>query len=87
MKLSLYVYKLKKMNLIKFFPLLFLLSCADSTETTEITPPKKYLEYEVLIIDSCEYLVYGRYDNGNQHSDRQVLTHKGNCKNPIHQCK
>lgn len=31
----------------------------------------------VVIIDECEYL-YGPWGNGN------VLTHKGNCKNPIH---
>lgn len=75
------------MNLIKFFPLLFLISCWKTDKISEIAPPKKYLEYELLVIDSCEYLVYGRWNDGNQHSDKQVLTHKGNCKNPIHQCK
>lgn len=33
---------------------------------------------EIVILDSCEYY-YGYLDN---HSN--VLTHKGNCKNPIH---
>jgi len=32
---------------------------------------------EIVVIDSCEYL-YGPWGNGT------VLTHKGNCKNPIH---
>lgn len=35
---------------------------------------------ETKIIDGCEYIVTrNSYGNG--------LTHKGNCKNPIHQCK
>jgi hypothetical protein len=32
---------------------------------------------EIVVIDSCEYL-YGPWGN------ETVLTHKGNCKNPIH---
>ncbi len=32
---------------------------------------------EILIIESCEY-IYGPWGNAT------VLTHKGNCKNPIH---
>ena len=32
---------------------------------------------EVVVIDSCEYF-YGPWGNAT------VLTHKGNCKNPIH---
>ena len=32
---------------------------------------------EIVVIDSCEYL-YGPWGNAT------VLTHKGNCKNPIH---
>ena len=33
---------------------------------------------EIVTIDGCEYL-YGPWGNA------RVLTHKGNCKNPIHQ--
>jgi hypothetical protein len=33
---------------------------------------------EIVVIDECEYL-YGPWGNAT------VLTHKGNCKNPIHQ--
>ena len=36
--------------------------------------------YKIIIIDGCEY-IYKRYDN---FSGIPVLTHKGNCKNPIH---
>jgi hypothetical protein len=32
---------------------------------------------EIVVIDSCEYL-YGPWGNAT------ILTHKGNCKNPIH---
>jgi DNA/RNA endonuclease YhcR with UshA esterase domain len=32
---------------------------------------------EIVVVDSCEYL-YGPWGNAT------VLTHKGNCKNPIH---
>ena len=38
-----------------------------------ITNPKEYtidkMNYGIVIIDSCEYIIYGR-----------KLTHKGNCK-------
>lgn len=33
---------------------------------------------KVIIIDSCEYLITARNTNS------QSVTHKGNCKNPIH---
>lgn len=39
---------------------------------TELNP------IEIVVVDSCEYL-YGPWGNAT------VLTHKGNCKNPIHQ--
>lgn len=32
---------------------------------------------ELVVVDSCEYL-YGSWGNAT------VLTHKGNCSNPIH---
>ena len=35
-------------------------------------------ELGVIVIDSCEYIEYKVTSNGG------VLTHKGNCKNPIH---
>jgi hypothetical protein len=36
-----------------------------------------YGKVEIVVIDSCEYL-YGPWGNAT------VLTHKGNCSNPIH---
>jgi hypothetical protein len=36
------------------------------------------MQFEVIKIDGCEYISYGlRFDYG-------LLTHKGNCSNPIH---
>lgn len=37
--------------------------------------------YNVIVIDSCEYLEYG-----GAHGYLEI-THKGNCRNKIHQCK
>lgn len=34
-------------------------------------------DFQVIVIDSCEYLQ-------NTYSAASPLTHKGNCKNPIH---
>lgn len=39
---------------------------------------KNYQHEEVIVIDGCEYLKIPSY---MQH---HTLTHKGNCKNPIH---
>lgn len=71
--------------------LLFLLSCGTPSQNTQ-PQPTKYLEYELLVIDGCEYLVYGRNPPRGALPDgtfynTHTLTHKGNCKNPIHQCK
>jgi hypothetical protein len=52
---------------------------------TERNVPSTKTEYmvntyglvEIVVIDSCEYL-YGPWGNAT------ILTHKGNCKNPIH---
>lgn len=66
--------------------ILFLYSCDEGKskpeypdkETTEIF---KGVDYEVVKIDSCEYIIgkdHGSYNGGF------FLTHKGNCKNPIH---
>jgi len=37
------------------------------------------IEYEIVIIDSCEYIMTKPYGNWGA-----ALAHKGNCKNPIH---
>jgi hypothetical protein len=40
-------------------------------------------DYVIKVIDSCEYI---EYDFGIFDQRVYTLTHKGNCKNPIH-CK
>ena len=56
-----------------------LFSC--SSETTPKTEIKKGITYEITIIDGCEYIL--GTDNGG-YNGGYFLSHKGNCKNPIH---
>ena len=48
-----------------------------------INSPKKrkteYTNYIIIEMDGCEYYVRHGYESG-------YLSHKGNCKNPIHKC-
>lgn len=39
----------------------------------------------VIIIDGCEYIIYKEDKDAN--SSYGFMAHKGNCSNPIHQCK
>jgi len=39
-------------------------------------------DFEVIIIDDCEYLIYKEAMGSNQ--GYGFMSHKGNCKNPIH---
>ena len=58
-------------------------STTDSTLADSLNIPKRIpvefsaIPLTVVMIDSCEYL-YGPWGNAS------VLTHKGNCNNPIH---
>lgn len=46
---------------------------------------KPNIEYSIRIIDGCEYIqVENSYKTANNYN--YTLTHKGNCKNPIHKC-
>ena len=63
--------------------LLTFTSCQDSNVETKATtiqvgsyiPPIK-----IIVIDSCEYF-WGNWGHAT------VLTHKGNCSNPVHKLK
>ena len=58
-----------------------LVSCKESNvqkKTTAYQIDNELVQLEVVILDSCEYF-YGPWGNAT------VLTHKGNCKNTIHQ--
>lgn len=70
----------------KLLFLFLLVGCFDNEQTPP--PPKvqtitKFYEYELIVIDSCEYLVFGR-NSEHYHVNTHTITHKGNCKNPIH---
>ena len=39
-------------------------------------------DVEVIIIENCEYLIYKKAKGNNQ--GYGFMSHKGNCKNPIH---
>ena len=57
-----------------------LVSCKEPNVEKKITTyqiDNETIPIQIIIIDSCEYL-YGPWGNAT------VLTHKGNCKNPIH---
>ena len=56
-----------------------MVGCAESNVPSQKTEYmiNTYGKVEIVVIDSCEYL-YGPWGNAT------VLTHKGNCKNPIH---
>lgn len=60
--------------------MILLVSCdqpnVEKKSTTYILEPG-YPPLQVMLIDSCQYL-YGAWGNAT------VLTHKGDCTNPIH---
>ncbi len=69
---------------------LWFMSCGESYEEMRMREKSKQNgtlltakadAYDIIKIDSCEYLIAGRVPN-NWH----VITHKGDCKNPIHKC-
>jgi len=39
----------------------------------------------VIVYDGCEYIIYKEDKDAN--SSYGFMSHKGNCSNPIHQCK
>lgn len=67
---------------ILFFAMLVMGACIpvpngdDRKETAD--------NYSIVTIESCEYI---EYDKGVGNYRVYSLTHKGNCKNPIHNCK
>ncbi len=68
----------------KLLFLLLLVGCSNVEQNPiQVQTTTKFYEYEVIVIDSCEYLVYGRFSS-TIHDRTHVLTHKGNCKNPTH---
>lgn len=68
----------------KLLFLLLLVGCSNNEQNPpEVKTTAKFYEYELIIIDSCEYLVFGR-NSEHYHVSTHTITHKGNCKNPSH---
>ncbi len=69
-------------NLIKLKSLFILClvicfsSCGERTKATKLNT--EYSSYDLIELDGCEYY---RAKHGKQ------LAHKGNCNNPIHNCR
>ena len=55
---------------------MILFSCSEDWKQTDT----KLHFTHVVVIEGCEYFVCGA-------SGIEILSHKGNCKNPIHKCK
>jgi hypothetical protein len=77
-----------KKILLSFIFITFLWSC-EELPLKEIESKKTYslgnnqgLEITEFTIDGCEYI-----GDLSGDSRSRYLTHKGNCKNPIHKCK
>jgi len=71
-----------KTKLIALFAIAFMTACETRNTTVVHTDVEiSGRNIRTYTIDDCEYIgnVYGG------HGD--FLTHKGNCKNPIHTCK
>lgn len=61
--------------------ILFPAACQVPRGTNQGSANSSALNYKIVVIDSCEYIeVY----EGIGQSSVYSLTHKGNCKNPIH---
>lgn len=83
--------KLKILTVIVLI-VLFSFSCEDSKVIEEDTPLETKTEnsihavkagdFEIIVIDSCEYIIYKETDGSNKAYG--FMAHKGNCKNPIH---
>lgn len=69
-------------KLIALLLLFIMVSCNSPSNAT--TKNNGDIEYKIIEIEGCEYIWYKEtFESG------QTLTHKGNCKNPIHRkdCK
>lgn len=49
---------------------------------TEEIYDKKPENYEILVVDGCQYILY--IENRRTTREYRYIAHKGNCNNPIH---
>ena len=68
---------MKKLHIIFSIITLSLVSCNNDTSTNTNINVYNSNDYEIIIIDSCEYI---EYEHGSLDSYVYSLTHKGNCK-------
>lgn len=52
-----------------------------SCTSNQVKPSSLKEKYKIVIIDGCEYIMYSE---SHGYQGYGYLTHKGNCKNPIH---
>lgn len=87
--------------MMKIFPsmmlvLIVIASCNLQDDITEINSSEKSsIEQKIknipenkvslIVYDGCEYIIYKEDKDSN--SSYGFMAHKGNCSNPIHQCK
>jgi hypothetical protein len=60
--------------------ILFLVSCETNVDQKQSQIKIEGMTLKIYIIDECEYYSYCFACNSG------ILTHKGNCSNPIHKC-
>lgn len=76
--------------------LIVIASCNLQDDITEINSSEKSsIEQKIknipenkvslIVYDGCEYIIYKEDKDSN--SSYGFMAHKGNCSNPIHQCK
>lgn len=68
--------------ILSVITLLFISGCQE-----KILPPAGDMskKYEVVVIDSCEYIRWLSSGSNSGGTTRQdMLIHKGNCSNPVH---
>jgi hypothetical protein len=66
-------------NLLKYGFIAFVICLSSCTEGGKTTI-KNRDDFNILIFEDCEYIY-------NIYSGYKSLTHKGNCNNPIHNCR
>ena len=67
--------RIKQVAVYSFCTLLVAFTSCDMTHPKE--KESQYSNYDIIEMDGCEYY---RSTSG------RALTHKGNCKNPVHNC-
>ena len=77
-------------NLALSAPMFYAVSCGPTKEEYEAEQARKiksgevFGNYDVVVIDGCEYLSRRSDTHSHAQGTCDQFTHKGNCKNPIH---